>query len=380
MIINFIILPFLILKTLANYDEIFENDNVYVRERRGIRKHYHPYPIPIPYRIDDGLDNTTILKAFKDLGKLTCLTFIQKPFKTRGIVFQHGRLNRVNHLGGSMIKKTYVKIKHDCLNRTGCVKHMLGLALGMDLETNRHDRDKYLIFLKKNVRKSDLYWFVKQQKGSVWVRNTGFDYGSIMTAPLTWKGIKGRHVFKSNLSKYYDLMLGQRYDYSFNDIKQINDFYCGNVCKNKIRGCTNGGYPDPKDCRRKCRCPDEYVGQQCTSIRPNRENCGKRIRKAKRLLEDIIIEGKRNCYFYIRAPRYTQIRIVVAEIKTRVRRPCYKNMGLEIKYRHNKGTTGLCLCGHYRKYTLNPFNSRVLVHYTGQSEHDRLHLRYRMEK
>uniref|UniRef100_A0A0K0FXB9 Metalloendopeptidase n=1 Tax=Strongyloides venezuelensis TaxID=75913 RepID=A0A0K0FXB9_STRVS len=380
MTFQFIILLLLFTGCLSNYDGSFVNDNEIIREKRGVKKHSPRYPTPIPYSIEGIKNVETIEKSFADLKKLTCLSFIKnQKFSSRGILFRKQDKNRVNHLGASATEKTIVGINSTCLSATGCVKHMIGLALGLDIETNRHDRDKYIEIFKSKIRKSDRHWYKKNRKFTNWVRNTGFDYGSLMAAPITWKSIDGQPVFKSKLSKYYDYMVGQRYDYSFNDIKQINDFYCGDICKsNKIRGCTNGGYPDSKKKCKKCRCPDGFTGQQCTSIKPNRDNCGKRIRKATRQLQDVIIDGKKNCFYYIRSPRYTKIRIIVTEIKTKTVVPCYKDMGLEIKYRHNKGTTGLCLCGNYRRYALNPFNSRVLVHYKGQSVDDKLHLRYQM--
>uniref|UniRef100_A0A0N5BJ64 Metalloendopeptidase n=1 Tax=Strongyloides papillosus TaxID=174720 RepID=A0A0N5BJ64_STREA len=374
-----ILLSLLFTGCLSNYDDNFDNENEIIREKRGIRKHSPHYSIPIPYSFEGIKNVENIEKSFADLEKLTCLSFKKQNFSSRGIVFKKQDKNRVNHFGASETEKTVVGINSTCLSATGCVKHMLGLALGLDIETNRHDRDKYIQIFKSKIAKSDRHWYKKNRKFHSWVRNTGFDYGSIMAQPVTWKSKNGEPVFKSKLSKYYDFMVGQRYDFAFNDIKQINDFYCGNVCKNKVRGCTNGGYPDPKKCRqKKCRCPDGFVGQQCTSIKPNKDFCGKRIRRATRQLQDVIIDGKKNCFYYIRSPRYTKIRIIVTEIKTKTVYPCYKDMGLEIKYRHNKGATGLCLCGNYRRYALNPFNSRVLVHYKGQSAEDKLHLRYQM--
>uniref|UniRef100_A0A0N4Z8H2 Metalloendopeptidase n=1 Tax=Parastrongyloides trichosuri TaxID=131310 RepID=A0A0N4Z8H2_PARTI len=359
---------------------LYDNDEKVIEKRAIYRiDPAKRFKLPIKFFIDKRFKNSAVPVSLQFLDRYTCLRFNKqkKEFEGQGIIFMKGNVSKIEQVGAKSNEPTYVYLTDKCNLQKGCVMNLIGSLFGLFPELFRHDRDDYIELLRENMKPGGMKYFKTNKLKDIWIYNTGFDYGSIMNPSNTIMSANKEPTFKSKLSKFYDEMVGQRYYFSFNDIKHLNDFYCGHVCKKKVRGCTNGGYPDPKNCK-KCRCPRGYAGKYCTGLEGSSGDCGERRHIARRYLQDIVVNGTQECYFFINSPRNTKIRIIVKESNTKKAKPCFENMGLEIKNRHNKGAIGLCLCGQIKKYALNPYTNRIMIHYKGTSPKDYIYLRYQI--
>uniref|UniRef100_A0A0N4ZAB4 Metalloendopeptidase n=1 Tax=Parastrongyloides trichosuri TaxID=131310 RepID=A0A0N4ZAB4_PARTI len=59
--------------------------------------------------------------------------------------------------------------------------------------------------------------------------------------------------------------------------------------------------------------------------------------------------GKRRCSHFIKTDKENRVGIFLSKVDTVDRKICRTDVGLEVKYKNDKGTTGLCLCGNYKK-------------------------------
>uniref|UniRef100_A0A0K0FXC6 Metalloendopeptidase n=1 Tax=Strongyloides venezuelensis TaxID=75913 RepID=A0A0K0FXC6_STRVS len=348
--------------------ELDYNTNQESRIKRAIiTKRKLNYTQPIPYYIKFANPVKHIHNSFTYLSEQTCLEFEkrQKSFKTVGIIFEISDCNEILP-GMDSGKATIIQLDLQCLNNVGCVKHHIGLALGLIPHTIRWDRKDYIIIHKKNIKHEYSERYRKFNGYHVRIFNTPFDFGSITNYERDYGTDGNKVTYSAKINDLYNNMLGQREEFSFNDIKLLNDFYCSNKCPKKIKGCINGGYPDPKSCG-ECKCPVGYRKKLCGIPESSSGKCGPLKLFASTHYKTLEIKTEKGtvCNHLISSPIRTKVEVVVVEVSTRKRKVCTPKQALEIRHRHNKGAVGLSFCGTYKNISLRPYFSQVLVRYEG---------------
>uniref|UniRef100_A0A0N4Z3G8 Metalloendopeptidase n=1 Tax=Parastrongyloides trichosuri TaxID=131310 RepID=A0A0N4Z3G8_PARTI len=368
------IFSFSILATLVSLiiGEKYANEaEILKRDRRAILiKRKFNYTLPIPIYFNFGSPQKYINRALKDLSKYTCIEFEKqkREFEGPGIVFESSDCNEIEY-GIDHGEPTNILLDYNCLRNVGCVKHYVGLALGLIPHQNRWDRNDYVRIFYNMISTENKKEYDKVRGTDVRIFNTAFDFGSLMNYEATYLSPVKEKVFVSKWHNLYNDMLGQRDDYTHNDIKLLNDWYCGNKCTPKVKGCKNGGYPDPLVCG-QCRCPRGYAGKQCTLV-DRRKVCGQQYFRASNKFQTITLDKNGTCSYKITSQPRTKIQIIVEKANTKQVRPCIPKDGLEIKNRYDKGATGLSLCGSYDKpVKMKPIFSEAMVIFSKRRPED----------
>uniref|UniRef100_A0A0N5B500 Astacin domain-containing protein n=1 Tax=Strongyloides papillosus TaxID=174720 RepID=A0A0N5B500_STREA len=322
----------ILLPLLCLYIPIESNDEDYLRrDKRIIRvQNNFNYTKPVKYYIEKYIEYDTYLnETFAHLEHYTCLKFkkVDNELKKDGINFyKKPELSVEYKYYKDKLSNVYVSKK--CLRESGCIKHMIARAFGLHYETARYDRNHYE---RKHTQLKDQNYM------------------------KTWLA-KGKNFLSVTL-------------------KKINDVFCGGQCGKKITKCRNGGYPSPF-CG-VCNCPSGYKGKYCEKLEASQGDCGKRFLYAKRREQTLTLKGLKKCVIGFYSKPRTNLALVVKKVKTTKRTPCVENKGIEIKYRHDKGATGLVLCGSYKDVVIKPTFSRAVMIYLGQNKDDMITLSYR---
>uniref|UniRef100_A0A0N5A3B3 Metalloendopeptidase n=1 Tax=Parastrongyloides trichosuri TaxID=131310 RepID=A0A0N5A3B3_PARTI len=361
---------------------IFFNEginNEETRNKRAIRKRYkYNYTIPIKYYVEVTKESLLIDNVFKRLSILTCLKFksMSSKFSDKGLLFKSSKYNEV-HDNLQFNEPTRILLNNNCSQNYGCIAHLVSLGLGLIPNHNRWNRDKYVKILDKNLNDEGEIMYRKVKGKDIQIMNTGFDFGSISNYDPLEGSKNGKPTYKSKLHVMYNKMLGQREEFSHNDIKLLNDYYCSGKCPNKVKGCANGGYPDPIHCGR-CRCPRGYSGKLCMNIKKSDKGCGRNILIATPKSMTLKVNGRRNCYYLIFSKPGTKIELNVLEVKTREAKKCVAESSLEIRNRYDKGTSGLSLCGSYKNIEIKGKFSQVFISYTGLNDKNYAIIQYKV--
>ncbi|CEF69887.1 Astacin-like metalloendopeptidase [Strongyloides ratti] len=358
-----------------------QNISYLIRNKRSIAIKKNPlYSNPIRYYISNEIKNKDIIKkSLTYLQHYTCLKFneIENKIDINGINFMQSNQNSIDFTYYDK-NISFVNLTIQCIEDLGCLKHFLAGALGLQPDSSRADRNKFIKIMEENLDNLYTKYYNAENGYSTKIFNTGFDYGSIMLQNTTYGSKNGQPVFNSKLSPYYDYMIGQRNDYSHNDLKLINSFYCPNFCITKIEPCFNGGYPHPY-CQ-ACVCPEGFEGRHCNIIARSQGPCGETSLKASKDKKILNIKGQGKCIFSISSKKGTTIDITVDYVKTNNKIRCSQYMGLEIKHRYDKGAMGLCLCGEYRNITIPKTKQNVVIIYNGKESDHEFKISYKMIK
>uniref|UniRef100_A0A0K0FNR0 Metalloendopeptidase n=1 Tax=Strongyloides venezuelensis TaxID=75913 RepID=A0A0K0FNR0_STRVS len=361
----------LLLSILVSFATTGHCQDYSIREKRAILKRkYFNFTSPIKYFFDFTTKCNIIEKAFTHLEHYTCLKFERstKKFSHPGIFFVRSKENSIED-NLKKQKPTIIYVDKRCTNSVGCVKHWIGRALGLIPHVQRWDRNKYVKVHHREIEEKYKKLYKKIWGFNVRILNTAFDFGSIMNYAPDDHCENDEPSYTSKWNKLYNNMLGQRYEYSHNDIKLLNDFYCGHVCKNsKPKGCINGAYPDPKDCS-TCRCPKGYVGRLCGIVAPSNEGCGRAKLRATSQWKTLSINATGVCNYLIMSAPRRKVEVKVVDGFLPKHFPCATSLGLEIKNRYDKGTSGLCMCGKVKNVHMKPVFSQVLVQFNGEKQH-----------
>ncbi|CEF69919.1 Astacin-like metalloendopeptidase [Strongyloides ratti] len=337
-------------------------------KRAILNKDLLPFDSHISYYIAYKKHSQKVISALNDLSNQTCFDFVKlkNEFKHKGMIFKTSDCNLIASANGTDAP-TVIYLETTCSSKIGCIKHHIGLALGLIPHQNRWDRNSYVNILYDNIEKANVNEYKKVKGYSVKILNTPFDFGSIMNFERTYFSANGKPTYSSKLNPVYDKMLGQRNDFSFNDIKLLNDMYCGKRCPKKIKGCINGGYPDPKNCD-SCKCPPGYRTKLCGIPEDSTGECGAKKLTAKKEYQTLYIKTDKICNHLIVSKPGRKVEVVVVKANILKRKICSHGKGLEIKHRHNKGAVGLSFCGSYKNVSVEPISSQVLVRYYGTDD------------
>uniref|UniRef100_A0A0K0EFT1 Metalloendopeptidase n=1 Tax=Strongyloides stercoralis TaxID=6248 RepID=A0A0K0EFT1_STRER len=353
---------------------------------------------PIKYYVVKEYMKKNVKKAISEIQNNTCITFSEQNAafnNTQGLLFiksssclSYYGLQNSNY-------SQFIWLSSKCYINPYIILHEIGHALGLMHEHARMDRDKFIEidFGQLDEHGRDNF---KIRNNTTHYRNysVSYDYASIMHYGQygfgsVWKWLFGIPVMKSKLYQQYTWMMGQREKATFNDYKQINLVHC-NWCGwvNNSTGkrydnstkCKNSGYPDFRNCSR-CICPTGYKGENCTEIMESDPGCGNTTFIANETMRFILLGRKMNCYIQIKPKKYyTNVEFKVLYVNA----PPYKNdicvesSAFQIKYRRDRGATGLLLCGHDpRTLTVTSESKTILFFYEGIDNHSFVQFSFR---
>uniref|UniRef100_A0A0N4ZDZ1 Metalloendopeptidase n=1 Tax=Parastrongyloides trichosuri TaxID=131310 RepID=A0A0N4ZDZ1_PARTI len=313
-----------------------------------------------------GLNKTQLKNLYTSIQPLhfkTCVTFIRqnKTFNDAGFIFLNGTSNTVKI--NSTTNQTLIRFTDLCMTKLGCMRYHISLALGLVSQVRRPDREKYITVNLTNVDKDKRYMFNISQK--LPIHKTNFDFGSLMNPdPFKLSKEKLGKAYTAKRVPLYDKMLGQRKDFTFSDLRIINNYYCKKVHTLKWI-CKNGGYLDPFF--KSCNCPRGFEGRYCEKYKKNYNKCSFQDRVALTGSRSLSLKGKKECLYTIKAYRSSfKVKITIDKVNTTKVFPCTPEEGLEIRYNEDKGTTGLSLCGEYKNVSLPGKSNLVYVIYNGK--------------
>uniref|UniRef100_A0AAF5D3V6 Metalloendopeptidase n=1 Tax=Strongyloides stercoralis TaxID=6248 RepID=A0AAF5D3V6_STRER len=352
------------------------------RAKRGIFKNskYFLEKFPIKYNITTSINQFNLEKALKIIEKDTCINFKKVkiiPKNSQGFMYQINSANFTFCGPQYPDKPQVIFLSNKCNNNVGCHLRQTVLSIGLLYQFNRPDRDNFI-----NINVSNAYWWVYGgeilesifSKDEINLYDTSYDFGSITQLNGYEYSNNSKLVIKPKIPQYKNMM-GQDYKLSFNDAKLLNLKLCKKICLNNFKKCKNNGYQDPHNCY-KCRCPNGYTGKYCQNIKKSNTKCGKQKLSAQKYIQTLKISGSNICNYFIKSKIGTKIKITLISLNTKEIIPCFENMGLEIKYRLDKGTTGLCLCGKYKNIQLNSDDNTVLIQYNGENKNHHFILKY----
>ncbi|CEF70520.1 Astacin-like metalloendopeptidase [Strongyloides ratti] len=265
-----------------------------------------------------------------------------------------------------LFKRSYFYLRESCTKDVTCIFTNLMIYLGRSRESNRFDRDNYISIYRNNIKDWPGNCERIFQKREIWEKtmDTDYDYGSYFHVEKLECSKNGKFTVAAK-DLIYDKMIGQRYRPNFNDWRLFNDAVCRNFCKKGIV-CEYDSYPNYNKCDDTCVCPNGFEGTNCTSLTPSSYGCGEQVIYANTISKVLFATSVKNCTFLIKSLKGKKIKLYIKGIYTMYEKICFEKMGLEIKYKADKGVTGKCFCGLYRDISLKSDNDEVLVQYTGK--------------
>uniref|UniRef100_A0A0N5CAM4 Metalloendopeptidase n=1 Tax=Strongyloides papillosus TaxID=174720 RepID=A0A0N5CAM4_STREA len=241
------------------------------------------------------------------------------------------------------------------------IQHETAHALGVYHEQSRTDRHLYVSIKTENIIAGKESNFAGNVPGYVSEYGIPYDFGSVMHY--------GRFSFSKNgnqtivaFNNGFNKVMGQRNKLSFNDIKLINFKYCNSSCPTPIN-CQNGGYSNPNNCA-SCKCPLGFTGVLCGKYTTSPSTtCGNQFLTATTTPKTLKITGALNCYFLINTTSSYQVKLNVVTTNLPVSDPCFSGKGLEIKFKQDKTSTGINLCGVNKNQQIITESNSAIIHY-----------------
>uniref|UniRef100_A0A0N5A6Q6 Metalloendopeptidase n=1 Tax=Parastrongyloides trichosuri TaxID=131310 RepID=A0A0N5A6Q6_PARTI len=359
---NYILYIFIFVK-LTQLHIFQESDYKSVFKKAILKNGYINWTFPIYYYIDKGVYRSKILSVIRYLEKSTCLRFEETQSKKGNMIKYMTSETQCNSLVGKLSrdKEHEIKLTNGCSRNYGDTAHETLHALGLSHEHARKDRDKYITILKGNIDDNLYRNFLKDHDGFTFF-DIHYDYSSIMQYPKGAFSKNDRNTMEAKNVEPYNEMMGQSDMITFNDIKHLNYYYC--KCHYFNGQCKNGGYVKEPLCGH-CICPKEFTGDKCERIADRSENCNLKVYNVTETENLFKGSGNKRCIYHFKTDKDSRIFLNLTYVQTRYRSPCISDVGLEIKYLDDKGTTGLCLCGVYKNILLYSQGNEVVITYTG---------------
>uniref|UniRef100_A0A0K0ELE8 Metalloendopeptidase n=1 Tax=Strongyloides stercoralis TaxID=6248 RepID=A0A0K0ELE8_STRER len=378
---------------IVNNDISFTDDHINFKREILIYKQYL-WDFPINYYVMPPVSRENVRTAISEIEKNTCVKFEEVNDITtlkEGLVFEKG--GSCSSYVGHVSKLQRIFLRSECYENPYKILHEIGHALGLVHEHSRIGRDKFITidFLQLNDR----------GKRNFEIRNsphyvnysTTYDYASIMhygqyAFSSRWYRLIGRPVIIPKLDHQYSRMMGQRKMVAFNDFKKINLLYCnacgwvnndaGQLNPNRQPSCSYGGYADFRNCS-KCICPTGYTGKLCRDIISSDPECGNTIFEVNKTEIRLTFEDKKNCYISLKANKPKKIDMDIVNVNAPYDRDtCTEDIAYQIKYRRDRGATGLLLCGYHQiPIRLKSETSSILIHYKGVDSFSLLIFQYK---
>uniref|UniRef100_A0A0K0EFS9 Metalloendopeptidase n=2 Tax=Strongyloides stercoralis TaxID=6248 RepID=A0A0K0EFS9_STRER len=384
---------------LINYDGIFTYYHKNFK-REILKDPNYPWDLPIKYYIQDKVMEKNVKIAISEIEKNTCIKFEKRSSffnDTPGLIFKIGSSCSSFYGRQSHNHSQEIWLSSKCYINPYIILHEIGHALGLMHEHARMGRDEYITIDDSQLDDHGRENF-HIRNNTTYYKNysTGYDYASVMHyGPYdfgsTLKWLFGYPVMESKLYQQYTWMMGQHEKATFNDYKRINLAHCnrcgwvddetGEIKKNNIKNnkasrkkqkkmadCKNSGYPNFTDCN-KCICPTGYTGDSCEKIIDSDSKCNETIFYANETIRYILLVDKMNCYIQIKTNiTNTNVQFNVSYVNAPPFKNgiCVESSAFQIKYRRDRGVTGLLLCGHDpRLLTITSESKNILFFYQG---------------
>ncbi|XP_039768470.1 meprin A subunit beta [Ornithorhynchus anatinus] len=207
--------------------DLFEGDIVFAKgqDRNSIIGDRYRWPHIIPYVLEDSLEMNAkgvILNAFERYRLKTCIDF--KPWE--------GEANYISvfkgsgcwsSIGNQHKGKQQLSIGENC-DRIGTIQHEFLHALGFWHEQSRADRDDYVMIMWNRIqagKENNFNVYDDTKSNSL---NTPYDYTSVMHYSKTAFQNGTLPTIITKIDDFLDV-IGQRMDFSDNDLEKVNRLY-----------------------------------------------------------------------------------------------------------------------------------------------------------
>ncbi|KAK7886880.1 hypothetical protein WMY93_026501 [Mugilogobius chulae] len=180
---------------------------------------------PVPYVLENDLDlnaKGVILKAFDQFRLKSCIDF--KPREQEEYYISVQKLDGCwSYIGRTKTNGQELSIGQNC-DTIATVEHEFFHALGFYHEQSRYDRDDFVTIHLENVLKGYENNFLKVSSDESTTHGTPYDYWSVMHYNKNAFS-NGNGLTITTIDPAYQDIIGQRYEVSTTDIKELNLLY-----------------------------------------------------------------------------------------------------------------------------------------------------------
>ncbi|CEF69889.1 Astacin-like metalloendopeptidase [Strongyloides ratti] len=381
----FNIILFLILLNNINYSK--NEEDKLTRNKKAVIQRRFKWNLPIKYNIHRLITNfEVIIEAIQRIENKTCITFESSFLSVSSsegfnIIFTNDYCfpPSVPKFNDRLPFNNTIYISPKCQNNVGIIEILIGRMLGLLYEVNRDDRDFFIDINYDNINDEGKKLVVKYDKGDDETYYTGYDFMSGLHFSSIAFSKNNRSVFiPKDFYKYYQYSMGQSKGLSFNDYKVLAFHYCDS----KLRYfCNNFGYKNPSnkdlDIKGQCICPTGYSGVKCENNIENYRKCGQTNLIPIDYWQSLRAERDVLCSYSIKTTRRYKIELTIIESRMPQLDNCYEDERVEVKYRVEKGTGGVCLCGNHKNITFLSERDSMLIIYNSLKKNSKLVAMYR---
>ena len=207
----------------------------------------------VPYEFDSPVVTASLARSIRDAMDLwensTCLRFTrrrnEKVEEADYLFFSSNSSegcysDSVGRKGGQQV----INVVEDECGSVGGIAHLIGHAVGFWHEHSRHDRDKYVLVVEKNVQEGEMINFLKREEKEE-EHNFIYDYASLMHLPVTIhseceeakpEACPTLVVIHPSIYKIQGSpTIGQRKSLSAQDVYKVRAKYPDNLCTDQYQ-------------------------------------------------------------------------------------------------------------------------------------------------
>uniref|UniRef100_A0A0N4Z2T7 Metalloendopeptidase n=1 Tax=Parastrongyloides trichosuri TaxID=131310 RepID=A0A0N4Z2T7_PARTI len=349
----------------------------------------------------NSINKRCLESALSLLRQKTCIDFWENEStyeNSNGLIFKwNSSFCGTRYFGRREGISMIIDVNSDCDCNERKIQSYILQAFGVIPEQTRPDRDRYVSIHERNIKNgTDMRYFKKyivrnyynfyekENEDFVLLYGRSYDYGSALHDEST--------AFSKNNNltiipqgfhwKVYLDMIGQKHTLGFLDLFFLNRYYCLGICNKDERtpNCNLRGYANPRNCK-ECLCMYPFdSNSNCKSLISSHKECPT-YKDASTNETTIRILGKINCYMHIKTSEQLLIKVHLKNItiSKNINKICARSDGsVEIQYKEDKSTMGLCFCNmKHLPYVIVTESNDVIVSYRGTNESDYLEFTYK---